>query len=53
VEHADLKLSHFGFFKGKLLIFDFGIVEFHNTQQAALGALMESFNKVLKSERAN
>jgi len=50
VEHADLKFSHFGIFK---LIFDFGIVEFHNTQQAALGAMMESFNKVLKSEYAN
>jgi len=53
VEHADLKLSHFGVFKGKLLLFDFGIVEFHNTQQAALDAMMESFNKILKSEHAN
>jgi len=27
VEHADLKLSHFGLFGMKFIIFDFGIIE--------------------------
>ena len=47
VEHADLKLSHFGLYGDELILFDFGIIEFHETQQSALDAMMTSLDRFI------
>ena len=51
VEHADLKLSHFGIYTGDIIIFDFGIVNFHATQQTAFEAMKKNFDLILDSCR--
>jgi len=47
VEHADLKLCHFGLYGDELILFDFGIIEFHETQQSALDDMVTSLNRFI------
>ena len=62
VEHVDLKLSHFGLHKTKdeegesktnLIIFDFGILKFHETSDAALSAMNENYKYIFLPNKRN